>query len=152
MWFTIFLIAIAFIVAIVYNSNKSSKSFQQSKQNLGPRRVTIDSIEKSSQKTVVLPKHIQEFEALMESKFYIHVKECFENRDSRIDNLPDYLREDLTFTLVTNSITEYADVLKDNMCNSEFNTLLSNQEISTIIERIENKVTDNVNEILLKNL
>ena len=44
MAFTVFLIAIIFIVAIVYNTRKSNKSFSSPVKRVDPKRLTVDSL------------------------------------------------------------------------------------------------------------
>ncbi len=122
MWFTIFLIAIAFIFAIAYNSNKSNKSFQQSNQNFEPKPFTN--------------RDFIQFEAMIEQGFETNINNTIKRTVDVFGDNPKILG-----LAIISSIGSTYKALKEGSINDpQFNLVMSNEEIIRSLNKVRDKV------------
>ncbi len=130
MFLVVAIIAGLFIWAIIYNSNKSKRTFQsQPKQGLKPRRVTVDSLRISREDS------IKKLQNTVEGAFRNHIKRC-------IADTPAQLKHSATSnTLIMDSLANFAQSLINNLCQKpEINRVYTSNEIESIVSRAEKRV------------
>ena len=139
-----FLMVLFFIIRVVdvkvsdakLENKLRNKGFKQSKKNIGPRRVTINSIEKSNQKTVLQPKQIQEFEDMMEKSFYTNINKAIERIPNEFKDSPQMI----SLTIIGSLGSTYKSFKEKFINDTELNSVISNERIMSSLNKVRDKV------------
>lgn len=130
MWFTILLIAIAFIVAIVYNSNKSNKQFK-SISSTSPRRATIDNIKPTKSAKTNPNKTV----------FYGRLKKQIINCEPKKENSLCDMVLNIDFNTQTVSQMEIGNMRKFKLNNEYSQNLLNRKSDFSVLKDINTNET-----------